>query len=321
MAQIFENNADEVTAIPRYMNGDTAGGAAGTSSGLSMLMGNVNIVLKDLVSSWDEGVTRSFIQGLYFWNMQFHPDNKIKGDFDVKARGVSSLVAKEVRAQALDQFAQSTNNPTDAPFIKRDVLNRQRAEALELLDVVKTDDEVKADQNSEMAQQQQQMQLQAQQLSLAEAQAKVAKLTADAQVANTKVQEMLANIDVLIAKAVQTKVESAYAALQAGGVATSSPYTAPAGDEILRSAGWKDATPTPSMAQLDGPPVQGTQGTQRLLNKGQGFEAEPGRVGPGGQLDQPQPPGADAGTEATPQPATGQAGQEAGIETPATGDA
>jgi hypothetical protein len=36
---------------------------------------------------------------------------------------------------------------------------------------------------------------------------------------------------------------------------------APAGDEVLRSAGWADATPDPSIAQLGGPPVQQEQPT------------------------------------------------------------
>ena len=74
-----------------YMSGDNAtSGAAGTSSGLSMLMGAVNIVIKDLLTSFDEGVTIPFIQALYHWNMQFHADPKIKGDFDIVATGSAS---------------------------------------------------------------------------------------------------------------------------------------------------------------------------------------------------------------------------------------
>jgi hypothetical protein len=50
----FENNADEVSAIPRYMTVENvATGAGGTASGMSMLMGAANIMIKDLVSSWD----------------------------------------------------------------------------------------------------------------------------------------------------------------------------------------------------------------------------------------------------------------------------
>lgn len=250
MADRFENNADETTAIPRYMSGENASsGAAGTASGMSMLMGAANIVIKDLITSYDEGITRPFLQALYRWNMQFHKDNSIKGDFDVKARGAASLVAKEVRARQLNEFAANTSNPMDAPFIKRDALLRQRAEANELSDVVKTEEEVAAEQNNEMAQMQQQAAMQQQQLIMAELTKKVEVLSAQA-------AKAMAEVDLIRAKAVSTKVEAVYAALQAGGTATAAPMTAPAGDEILRSSGWQDATPDPTIAQLGGPPVQ-----------------------------------------------------------------
>lgn len=302
----FENNADEVSAVPRYMTGENAtSGAAGTSSGLSMLIGNVNIVIKDLVSNWDEGITVSFIRGMYHWNMQFNPDDAIKGDFDAVATATASLVAKEVKARQLNELAALTANEFDAPYIKRDVLNRKRAEANELVDCVKTEEEVTAEMNSEAAKTQAQMQQMAQQLAMAEAKAKVDKLIADAEATRAQAQQTLANIDLLIAKTVATKVEAAYAALQAGGTATASPYIAPAGDEILRSAGWKDATPDPSIAQLNTTPVQAEQGTHQLLNKGQTFVEQPRGV------DEARPDSAVADLE----PQTGMVGRREGIET------
>jgi hypothetical protein len=287
MADRFENNADETTAIPRYMTGENVGtGAAGTASGMSMLMGAANIVIKDLITNYDEGVTRPFLQALYRWNMQFHKEAAIKGDFDVKARGAASLVQKEVRAAQLNEFAAMTANPMDAPFIKRDALLRQRAEAHELSDVVKTEEEVMAEQNNQLMQMQQQAAMAQQQLVLAELEKKVALLTAQA-------AKAMAEVELISAKAVSTKVEAVYAALQAGGTATATPLIAPAGDEILRSSGWQDATPDPTIAQLGGPPVQ-----------------------PDGQMVQPpmapmQPDVPDI------QAPTGMQGRREGIETPA----
>ena len=318
MADRFENNADEVTAIPRYMSGENvASGAAGTASGMSMLMGAANIVIKDLITAWDEGVTRPFIQALYRWNMQFNPDNSIKGDFDVKARGTASLVAKEVRTRQLNEFAQLTANPMDAPYIKRDKLNRMRAEANELSDCVKTEDEVQAEMNSPQAQQAQQLQQMQMQLAMEEMKGKAAKLMADAELAAARAQETMANIELTIARAVSEKVSAVYAALQAGGVATSNPTIAPAGDEILRSSGWRDATPDPSIATLNGPPVQEQQGTMVQMGANEGFQQEPrGNTNPeqpGLPLDA-VPDAVQAGAE--PQPQTGMVGMESGIETP-----
>jgi hypothetical protein len=291
IVQMFEANADEVTAIPRYMYGEASNqGAAGTASGMSMLMGAVNIVIKDLITAWDEGVTRSFLSGMYHWNMQFNPDPAIKGDFDVKARGTSSLVAKEVRARQLDAFSLSVANPIDAPFIKRDRLLRQRAEVNELSDVIKTEDEMKAEQEQGMAQQQMMQQQQQLQMALlqgqvAELQAKVVTAEANAMKAQVSAELDAAKAELIKAQTIAAKVEAVYSALQAGGTAASNPVIAPAGDEILRSAGWTDATPDPRIAELMGGGVQGA--------------------------DVPaQEPLAD------PQPVGGAEGMQAGIETP-----
>lgn len=245
IVQMFENNTDEVTAIPRYMSGENATqGAAGTASGMSMLMGAASIVMKDLISSFDEGITKPFITALYRWNMQFSKNDKIKGDFDVMASGATSMVAKEVRAQLLDNFAAISANPLDAPYVKRDKLLRQRAEAHDLVDVVKTEDEVRQEQDNpaaaaaaQMAQMEQELQMKAMQLNIATLEAKIAQLTAQTAQAN--------------ADAMNKKLSAAYAAMEAAGIAVANPGVAAAGDALLRSAGWVDAPPTPQMGPVD----------------------------------------------------------------------
>jgi hypothetical protein len=239
IVNMFKENSDDVTAIPRYMQGENATtGAAGTASGMSMLMANASIVMKDLVENYDE-VTRSFIDALYKWNMQFNPDNSCKGDFDIIARGTASLMAKEIRAQQLDQFAAATNNPIDEPYIKHEQLLRQRATAHDLADVVKTEEEVLAEKNNPQVkaqeQQQQQFAQQMQMLQLQEAQLKV-------QVQQAELQKAAAEIERIKSITVKTKVDTAYAGMQAGGVATERPEIAPAGDAILKAAGYEDAT-------------------------------------------------------------------------------
>lgn len=236
IVNMFKENADDVTAIPRYMQGESAtAGAAATASGMSMLMANASIVMKDLITNYDEGITRTFIQALYFWNMQFNPDDTCKGDFDIKARGTASLMAKEIRAQQLDMFA-STIGPEDAPYIKREELLRQRAEAHDLSSIIKTEEEVQAEQNNETAKAQAAMAAQMQELNLKLAQFNVEKVGAEVARLNADVQR-------LQAQATKINVDAAYAGMQAGGVATQRPEVAPAGDAILKSAGFKDQTP------------------------------------------------------------------------------
>jgi len=106
LLKLFMELGDEVSTVPRFTYGGTDGAnVSKTVGGLSMLMGQANISLKDLAKNWDDGITEPFIRDCYDWNMQFNDDADIKGDHEVTARGSSSLVAKEIRANALASFA------------------------------------------------------------------------------------------------------------------------------------------------------------------------------------------------------------------------
>jgi hypothetical protein len=133
IVQMFMNNIHEST-LPSYMHGEASskGSVGRTVGGLSLLMSAAQFPLKDQLTSIDDDVLRPFLQAMYNWNMQFNPKPEIKGDFSVVVKGTSSLVAREIRAQNLEQFAQSTLNPYDAPFIDRLELAKQRAQVQEL---------------------------------------------------------------------------------------------------------------------------------------------------------------------------------------------
>ena len=148
MLEVFRDYGDEITTIPRYMWGDTAGGAGRTSSGLSMLMGSANMAIKDQVKNFDDGITAPFIRAMYHWNMQFNADDDIKGDYAVVARGSASLIAKEMRTQYLIDFLQITQNEADANIIKRPEIIRNIADAFDIdsNSIVMTEAEIQAQQ-------------------------------------------------------------------------------------------------------------------------------------------------------------------------------
>lgn len=137
LMELWMTMADETTAVPRYMYGETQNvqGAGRTATGLSMLMGAANIVLKDQIRNFDDGITKPFIKAMYFWNMRLNPKQDIKGDFNVQPRGSTSLIAKEVRAEHLNTFLALTNNPVDLAITNRDVLLREMAKSLDLSDL------------------------------------------------------------------------------------------------------------------------------------------------------------------------------------------
>ncbi len=114
----FEQQIHENT-LPAYMQGGQSGGAGRTASGLSMLMGSANLDVKDQIINFDLGITRPLIRGFYQWNMQFNDDPNIKGDYEVVAKGSSSLVAKEIRSTQLDQLLPLLSNPAYVNYIDK----------------------------------------------------------------------------------------------------------------------------------------------------------------------------------------------------------
>lgn len=314
LRNLFEVSADETTAIPRYMTGENvSAGAAGTASGMSMLMAAANIVIKDLITSWDEGITKPLMEALYRWNMRYSPDHGIKGDYQVHAKGASSLVAKEVRSRQLNEFAMMTGNPLDAPFVKRDVLLRLRAQAHELPDVVKSVQEVQQEMQAAQQQASQDPALQVQQqmvqLQMQEAQAKVQELAAKAQetlarakLQEARAQEALANVDVLVSRNVDLKMQALYASLQAAGIVLQNPQAASVADAISKDAGYVGT----AQLEQEALKVQAQQQTQQ------------GQQQPQAATD--EDPLVQAVTAMGASPATGHAGLRRGVQTADLGD-
>lgn len=167
--QYFSRQADEVTGIPSYVYGNTAGSGVGrTASGLSMLMDNAAKGIKAAIASVDL-VVSSMVDRLYVHNMIYDPDNSCKGDFKVIARGAMGLVAKEQLQMRRNEFLQATANPVDLQIVGpkgRAYLLREVAQSLQMDTdkLVPTVEKIEFEQQKLQAMQQMQMaQQQAQQ--------------------------------------------------------------------------------------------------------------------------------------------------------------
>ena len=163
LKQTFETQIHENT-LPAYMQGQQAGGAGRTASGLSMLMGSANLDVKDQITNFDLGITRPVVAGFYKWNMQFNDDQYIKGDFEVIAKGSSSLVAKELRATQLDQLLPLLANPQYGRYIDSRKLMEEIFKVRDLLDTEILLSPEEYDEREQMRQQLQQQQQQLQKL-------------------------------------------------------------------------------------------------------------------------------------------------------------
>ena len=160
----FAVQADEHSGVPRYAYGDSrASGAGRTASGLSMLMSNASKGIKSAIGHYDRGIIKYLITLQYNWNMIYHPDQSVKGDATVVARGASALLHKEIQQQRRAELLAATNNPTDLQIIGvegRAELLRETFKASELGDIVPSEQELR---NRMEQQAQQQAQAQGQQ--------------------------------------------------------------------------------------------------------------------------------------------------------------
>ena len=129
MYQISRQLADEETGIPSIMHGQTGvTGTGRTAAGLSMLMGSAGLSMKTIIKNIDDHLLKPLGESYFQWNMQFNKDvEDVKGDLEIKPRGVSAVMQKEVRTQRLTSLLQTVSNPLLAPFIKLPNLMRELA--------------------------------------------------------------------------------------------------------------------------------------------------------------------------------------------------
>jgi len=116
IAQAAMSFADMETSMPQIMGGEQ-GSAPETVGGMVMLFNNANAVLRQRVKLYDDNVTKPHIGRYYDWKMANDPDTKIKGDFEVDARGSTALVERDIQNQAMLNLASITNNPRYTPHL------------------------------------------------------------------------------------------------------------------------------------------------------------------------------------------------------------
>lgn len=123
---LFMKFADMETFVGPATGGDMEKGPSEpmrTAAGASMMRGDAALPFKDIIRNFDT-FTQSVINSLVWFNRKFNARSEIEGDFNVIARGATSLIAKEVRGMQLDQLAA-----TLTPEEKLHVDDRKMVEA------------------------------------------------------------------------------------------------------------------------------------------------------------------------------------------------
>jgi len=137
--ELFKSFGDEETTLPTWMIGQMVNNE--TAQATSGRMATITVSIKDIAKNFDT-FTEKVMRDLYAWNMDFNPRTDIKGDYSVKARGVSSLVMKEIRMQALSQL-NTTLTPEQKDYIPEGEFVSEMFKAHDLKINLRTDEEVK----------------------------------------------------------------------------------------------------------------------------------------------------------------------------------
>ena len=116
--QAISGLADDISAIPRYITGESLKGGAGrTASGLSMLMGNAQKVLQTVAANVDSDVFRGVLDRLYDMIMLTDQSGLLTGNEQIQVNGVVVALQKHVEEQRQLQWLQLTANPIDNTII------------------------------------------------------------------------------------------------------------------------------------------------------------------------------------------------------------
>jgi hypothetical protein len=115
--QKFNDMADELSAIPKYLSGNATGGAGRTASGLAMLMGNASKILQTVAANIDRDVLEPLLNQLYDMIMLTDTTGLLEGNESIRVMGVNVAVQRETQRARQLEFLQVTANQVDAPIV------------------------------------------------------------------------------------------------------------------------------------------------------------------------------------------------------------
>ena len=184
---------DEVVQLPMIAQGEQGSGVTKTAQGMAILMNSANVIFRRVVKNFDDDVTTPLIRRYYDWNMQFNPKTEIKGDYEVRARGSSVLLVREMQAQNLMTLAMALGtHPKFAMMLK----DRNMLKMIFKAHMIPTDEVLLSEQEIEIAvtqaQAQQEAMMQAAQVDgqMKEAELELKRAQLDANIA---IEEMRSN--------------------------------------------------------------------------------------------------------------------------------
>lgn len=106
----------ESSAMNAIMSGSTSG-APETKGVAEMLQQSSNVVLRRLVTNFDDLITVPHLTRYYDYEMAYGTDDRVKGDYRVKAIGSTTLLQRDEADQTVMQMLAAGANPLYSPYI------------------------------------------------------------------------------------------------------------------------------------------------------------------------------------------------------------
>lgn len=114
----FSKIADEHSGVPAFTHGDSqVGGAGNTSSGLAQLRAMSAQGLRAVIRNIDLDMIVTCLERHYDYLLDNTEVYGLLGDYNLSARGTSSLLAKDQETQRQMEYTNYTANPMDAGLI------------------------------------------------------------------------------------------------------------------------------------------------------------------------------------------------------------
>ena len=265
LMEIFERAlqmAKDVIGLNDLSSGNTSDQDPETALATSMLLNAALATVRTIVKSFDDNVTKPIVTRFYDYNMQNSKDESIKGDFQIDARGSSTLLVKESQAIALQGLMKISEVEPYASMTKHAELYRKTVQSQHISpdDIVKSDAELKSDQATQTP---------AQKMQEAELQELLKKIALiDAQIEQTK------------SATTGSRIKSQYEATETAIQIAVNPAIVPIADSLLESAGEPDENGAP-MAVAPQAPMPG------VVNTDPNPHTHPSEVQPPAQIGSP----------------------------------
>jgi hypothetical protein len=158
----YKGLIQELTSLPEILNGVNDNSANRTMGQFSMLMGNGDAYLRLVIGNIDTTHTQPMIRAAFEWQMAYNSDQSVKGDMGVEARGVTGVMANELRMSRMTElYREVRQDPVAAMWIKQDQLFHEMIKGLELEaeDFIRTPAEAQQYQQQQLEQQAKQAQV------------------------------------------------------------------------------------------------------------------------------------------------------------------